>query len=271
MQCTALRALSRVALLGATILATSARAETSTLIDGNDGVLPLPTGQYVTPTPLPGWTQQFLNPRLDTTNNPNYAGFVAGEAVRAQLSPDGHTLAVVTAGQNSLNDRTGATDVANSTQYIFIYDVSGANAANPAFVQAIKQPNAHVGLVWAGNTTLYAAGGADDRVYVYARTGTQFAQTAAIDLGHGETAPFAGTGKGVGLFVEPNASGLALSADGPRSSSSITITTPSASSTRRPRGSATSTICAPISPITRAPAALPAANTRSRSPSRATA
>jgi hypothetical protein len=57
----------------------------------------LPTGQYTTPLAPPGAVQQFLNPGL-----PAYPDFIAGEAVRAQLSPDGTTLAILCAGQNSL-------------------------------------------------------------------------------------------------------------------------------------------------------------------------
>jgi hypothetical protein len=44
---------------------------------------------------------------------------IAGEAVRSRLSPDGSTLAILTAGQNSLYKSDGTVDVANSTQYIF--------------------------------------------------------------------------------------------------------------------------------------------------------
>ena len=80
----------------------------------------LATGQLVTPTALPGAVQQLLNPGL-----PNYPNFIAGEAVRSQLSPDGKTLAVLCAGMNSLDKPDGTTDVPNSTQYIFVYDVSG--------------------------------------------------------------------------------------------------------------------------------------------------
>src|SRR5689334_19178852 len=60
------------------------------------------TGQHITPTALPGSVQQFLNPGL-----PGYPNFVAGEAVRSQLSPDGKTLAVLCAGQNSLDKPDG--------------------------------------------------------------------------------------------------------------------------------------------------------------------
>jgi hypothetical protein len=51
-------------------------------------IVRLPTGQYVTPTAISEAVQQYLNPRL-----PAYPDFIAGEAVRSQLSPDGTTLA----------------------------------------------------------------------------------------------------------------------------------------------------------------------------------
>src|SRR5438309_1735830 len=105
--------------------------------------LQLPTGQYITPTFVRGAVQQFLNPGL-----PGYPNFVAGEAVRSQLSPDGTTLAVLCAGMNSLDKPDGTTDTANSTQFIFLYDVSGAHKEAPALTQVFPQPNAHVGLVF---------------------------------------------------------------------------------------------------------------------------
>src|SRR5258708_31432246 len=137
------------------------------------------TGQYVTPMELGGSVQQFLNPGL-----PAYPNFVAGEAVRSQLSPDGTTLAILCAGQNSLDDAAGNTDVANSTQYIFLYDVSGANKGKPMLTQAIQQTNAHVGLVFSPAGKLYAPDGKDDAVYVYAKTGNTCSRPAPIKLGH---------------------------------------------------------------------------------------
>src|SRR5215510_6587922 len=171
----------------------------------------LPTGQYTTPLALPGAVQQFLNPGL-----PAYPDFIAGEAVRAQLSPDGTTLAILCAGQNSLYKPDGTVDTANSTQYIFLYNVAGANSARPKLKQVIKQTNAYVGLVFSpdGNT-LYAAGGNDDAVYVYTKSGGSFTAATPIALGHfapGATGSARNTG--VGLSVQPNASGLGLSADG---------------------------------------------------------
>jgi DNA-binding beta-propeller fold protein YncE len=172
---------------------------------------PLATGQYVTPLALPGAIQQLLNPQLSA-----YPNFVAGEAVRSQLSPDGTTLAILCAGQNSLYDKTGKVDSANSTQYVFLYDVSGANKQNPKLIQVLQQTNAHVGLVWAPDgKTLYAAGGNDDAVYAYAKTGGSWALFATIALGHfAPGATGADRNKGVGLGVQPNAGGLAISADG---------------------------------------------------------
>jgi YVTN family beta-propeller protein len=193
--------------MAATVAALSAHAslqerDGDSRRDAGAPIAQLATGQFVTATAIPDAVQQFLNPRL-----PAYPNFVAGEAVRSRLSPDGRTLAVITAGQNSLYKTNGSVDVPNSTQYIFLYDVTGEHKAQPALVQVIKQVNAHVGLVFApdGNT-LYAAGGADDAVYVYVRSGGSWTSAGSIALGHGD--------KGVGLGVRPNAAGLDLSIDG---------------------------------------------------------
>jgi YVTN family beta-propeller protein len=166
----------------------------------------LPTGQFISPRAIPGAVQQLLNPQLSAKSTQVVSG-----AIKSQLSPDGNTLAVITAGYNTVY--TGANnstlDKADSTQYIFIYDVSGANKANPRLVQAIHQNNAFDGLAWNGNQTLYGAGGADDTVYAYKRASAapsaQWSQTAAIALNHTT---------GIGSGVKPNAGGLAVSADG---------------------------------------------------------
>lgn len=162
----------------------------------------LVTGQYITPTALRGAVQQPLNPQL-----PAYPGFVAGEAVRSQLSPDGKTLAILCAGHNSLVKPDGTTDAAASTQFIFLYDVSGSHRQSPLLKQVIQQTNAHVGLVFSPDGgTLYATGGVDDAVYAYQQSGDTWSLSNTIALGHANV--------GVGLGVRPNASGLAISADG---------------------------------------------------------
>ena len=199
----------KTALLVSSVLAAPslALADRNTAIDGNNGTLPLPTGQYVTPLKLTNSVQQPLNPGL-----PAYPNFVAGMAVRSQLSPDGSTLAIICAGMNSLVGN-GAVDTANSTQYIFLYNVAGSNKTSPVLQQVIKQVNSWVGLVFStdGNT-LYAAGGADDSVYYYTKSGSGFALGGTIPLGHGANK----SGSGLGSGVQPNAGGLGLSADGTR-------------------------------------------------------
>ena len=173
---------------------------------------PTPPGLYITPTALANAVQQPLNPGLT-----NYPNFVAGEAVKAVVSPDGKTLAILTAGMNSLYDTSGNVDTAASTQFLFLYDISGANKTNPVLKQVIQQLNAHVGLVWAPNSqTLYASGGCDDAVYAYSSTGSIFSLSNKISLGHAPSGCVSNTANrtGLGLGVEPNVAGLAITADG---------------------------------------------------------
>jgi YVTN family beta-propeller protein len=186
----------------ALVLAFASQAQAATPPRWSDLPMQTATGQYVTATAQRGSSQQFLNPGI-----PEYPDFVAGEAVRSQLSPDGKTLAILCAGHNSLDKPDGTTDTANSTQFIFLYDVSGKLKSAPKLTQVIKQTNSHVGLVFSPDgSTLYATGGRDDAVYAYSSSGGSWTLSQTIALGHG--------GKGVGINVSPNASGLAISADG---------------------------------------------------------
>src|SRR5215468_10271023 len=159
------------------------------------------TGQLISPTAVPHAVQVLLNPGLAA-----YPSFVAGEAVKSALSPDGKTLAILCAGQNSVNDSSGKLDVASSTQFVFLYDVSGVHQGSPALLQVIQQTNAHVGIAFGPDGKLYVSGGKDDAVYVYTPGAGRWALGKTIALGH--------SGKGLGIEVEPNASGLAVSADG---------------------------------------------------------
>ena len=192
----------RTGLLLSTVLAAAPVAFAAEPAATDAAATLLPTGLAITPTILAGAVQQTLNPGLAA-----YPNFVAGEAVQARLSPDGSLLAIICAGQNSLDNASGNTDTANSTQYIFLYNVAGTNKTHPVLAQVIKQANAHVGLVWAPDgKTLYATGGNDDAVYAYTNPTGAFALAAKIALNHKAT--------GVGLSVQPNASGLGISADG---------------------------------------------------------
>src|SRR6516164_8303268 len=153
--------LAKAIVLGWTILVSAGMTNAlpnARVSDDDEKKSPTPPGLYITPTALPHSVQQVLNPGLA-----NYPNFVAGEAVKAVVSPDGKTLAILTAGMNSLYDSSGNVDTAASTQFLFFYDISGGNKTNPALKQVIQQPNAHVGLVWAPNgQTVYASGGCDD-------------------------------------------------------------------------------------------------------------
>jgi YVTN family beta-propeller protein len=204
------------------VFAGLANAQSSARLDDDDDKKsPTPPGLYITPTALANAVQQPLNPGLT-----NYPDFVAGQAVKGVVSPDGKTLAVLTAGMNSLYyantastspDLIGKIDTAASTQFLFLYDVSGANKSKPVLKQVIQQLNAHVGLVWAPNSqTLYAAGGCDDVVYVYGNNGTNFGLSNKISLGHAPNGCLSNAANrtGLGLGVEPNVSGLAISSDG---------------------------------------------------------
>ncbi len=181
--------------------------------DDNSKKTLTPPGLYITPTALPSAVQQLLNPGLA-----NYPNFVAGEAVKAVVSPDGKTLAILTAGMNSLIDSTGTkADTAASTQFIFLYDIANTNKTSPVLKQVIQQLNSHVGLVWAPDSqALYAAGGCDDVVYAYSNKGGSFAISNKIALGHAPGGCVSNNANrtGLGLGVEPNVAGLAISADG---------------------------------------------------------
>jgi DNA-binding beta-propeller fold protein YncE len=218
MKLTARALLGQILALAMLIAPNTAFSQINNAIAGNNGTVPTPPGLFVTPVaPLKNATQQTLNPGLA-----NYPNFVAGEAIKALVSPNHNTLAILTAGQNSLISTTGpAVDPAASTQFIFLYNISGQNEANPVLKQVIQQTNAHVGLAWsADSNTLYAAGGSDDAVYVYTNGGNAtapFAQSAKITLNHagvasGPLAPY--LLGGLGGQVLPNASGLALTPDG---------------------------------------------------------
>ena len=243
-------------------LTLSARADLQQNGGRNHDLLPVASGQYVTPTAISDASQQFLNPGL-----PGYPDFVAGEAVRSRLSPDGTTLAIITAGQNSLYKPDGTVDAANSTQYIFLYDVKGPNSAQPALMQVIKQANSHVGLVFSpdGNT-LYAAGGSDDAVYVYTKGQGGFVAAAPIALGHfppGASRHRAQQRCRPQRAAERQRHGhlrrrqTLVVANNYNDSISVIDT--------RPAPSATSTICARSSPTTRAERRARAARSRSRS------
>ena len=158
----------------------------------------LPTGQSITPTAAPGALFQPLNPDLAAL-----PGFTAGQASAVALSPDGRTLLILTSGYNRNVGPDGAYIPTLSSEYVFVYDVSGAV---PAKRQVIAVPDSFVGLVWAPTGgRFYVSGGVDDDVLEYAPGATGFAPARTFKLGH--TA-------GLGIKSQPGVAGLAVSPDG---------------------------------------------------------
>src|SRR5579864_8418297 len=116
------------------------------------------TGQQITPTAPTDARFEPLNP--DLADNPQY---LAGQAVSSVVSPDGKTLLVLTSGYNQLNSPSGDRIPADSTQFVFVYDVS---ANTPAKKQVIQVPNTYCGIMFdPSGAAFYVSGGVDDDVH----------------------------------------------------------------------------------------------------------
>ncbi len=159
----------------------------------------LPTGVRITPTAAPGASYQLLDPGLPS-------GVKAGYADSEALSPDGKTLLVLTSGYNYVVDANGKFLPQQSTQFIFVYDVSSGRAVRK---QVLPVSNSFVGIAFSpdGNA-FYVPGAGEDDVHVFERTNGMWAESGApIPLGHKS---------GNGLSQKPLASGIAVTADGSR-------------------------------------------------------
>ena len=170
------------------------------------------SSQKITPTAPPDARFEPLNPGL--TDFPEY---VAGQAVTTVTSPDHNTLLILTSGYNLMNATSGANlgsqINADSTEYVFVYDISGGN---PVKTQVIQVPNTYQGIVFdPTGKTFYVSGGVDDNVHIYDLGPGGWAErtTSPIALGHQASACAALLGCGNGLAVSPEAAGLAISPD----------------------------------------------------------
>ncbi len=180
----------------------------------NTGVAPLPTGQYVTPTAAAGAVFTTLNPGLA-----EYPSFIANGAIKTAVSPDGTTLLVMTSGYNLLTNSSGVTD--QTSQYVFVYNIAGANEQAPVLAQVLQVPDTYAGLAWApNNSAIYVSGGSTDSVFVYTgSTATGWTLSANIPMGHAPfvptTSPFYGLIlNGIGFEEESSVAGLGISSDG---------------------------------------------------------
>jgi DNA-binding beta-propeller fold protein YncE len=133
-------------------------------------------GQMITPTAPYDSTFVPLVPGADTLLA--YPAWQVGQAVTTVVSPDGHTLLILTSGYNRIfyphgtpdggyinSDRT-AFDYANSEEYVFIYDIS---QGTPVQKQVVTIPNSYNGIVWdpvPSNHSFYVSGGMGDYPFV---------------------------------------------------------------------------------------------------------
>ncbi len=159
----------------------------------------LPTGMSLTPTAAAGARFELLRPGYA-----DHPEFSASDAVTTALSPDGKTLLILTSGYNRVNDDKGKTIFAESSDLVFIYDVSNAV---PRKIQALRIGLAFDGLVWnPSGDAFYVSGGQEDCVHVFERSGGKWAESGTpIPLGHSA---------GLGIEVKPLVAGLAVTASG---------------------------------------------------------
>ena len=166
------------------------------------------TGQQITPLAPASARFEPLNPGL--SDNPLYT---AGQAVTTVVSPDGKTLLVLTSGYNLVrNSSTGAVNSADSTQFVFVYDIS-KNV--PIQKQVIQINNTYNGIAFdPSGTAFYVAGGVDDNVHVFALQSGVWSEAAGSPISLGHVFNPATAGAGVGLEVSPQAAGIAITPDG---------------------------------------------------------
>lgn len=161
----------------------------------------LPSSQSITPTAAPGSKLEILKP--GTAAHPDRP---AGDAVTSALSPDGKTLLVLTSGYNQWYNAEGRVDRAASSEWVFVFDISGIS---PRQVQAVPVPNAFGGIVWSPTgAEFYVAGGVDDSVHTFAQKNGRWTESdTPIALGHKT---------GLGINIKPMAAGIATTANGAR-------------------------------------------------------
>ncbi len=159
-----------------------------------------PAGQTLTPAAAKGAIFQPLMPGL-----PADPQFQAGQASAMALSPDGKTLLILTSGFNRMNGPDGRMAPDRSMEYVFVFDVGGPA---PVQRQVLTARNTFLGLAWApSGDRFYVSGGVDDDVLEFVARAGVFGPDRTFPLGHKV---------GLGLQVQPEVAGLAVSPDGRR-------------------------------------------------------
>src|ERR1041384_2567573 len=170
----------------------------------------LPTGMSITPLAARGSTLQTLNPGL-----PDLPDFTVDHPISTAVSPDGNTLLILTSGYNRNNDAKGKKIPAQTSEYIFVFNIQ---QAKPEQQQALRIPNAYVGLAWAQDGRhFYAGGGRDDNIHVFAQQGDHWTESGEpIALGHKTGLGIADRSETKVTPLEPIVAGIAVSPDGKR-------------------------------------------------------
>jgi|CZLA01.1.fsa_nt_gi DNA-binding beta-propeller fold protein YncE len=186
----------------AAILAAASMAGDSAAYAASQPVL-LPTGATITPDAAPGSVFQPLTVAL-----PDYPNYSPDSAQTTAVSPDGKTLLILTSGFNLNLDANGRYQPQDSSEYVFVYDISAPGV--PVEKQIVLVPNAFAGLVWSPDgSKFYVAGGQDDNVHTYAQSNGQWAEAGTpVSLGH------FGDLMQKETFVGPTAAGVGITADG---------------------------------------------------------
>lgn len=172
----------------------------------------VPTGQAITPTAAAGALFQDLNPGQAAA-----PALRAGQAAALAVSPSGETLAILTSGYNKYYDHDGMPVPELSTEYVFLFDISGHE---PRQIQVLPLANTFEGLAWSpGSDRLFVSTGSDDTIVEFVRSGSRFEKQRSFHLGHmaclgiPESPGYGGVGK---RKCGPVVAGLAVSPDGTR-------------------------------------------------------
>jgi DNA-binding beta-propeller fold protein YncE len=179
-------------------------------------------GQQITPLAPQGSRFQSLNP--DLADNPRW---LAGQAVTTVVSPDHKTMLVLTSGYNRVFATAGAgagtLTPQDSTEYVFIYDIS---THTPLKKQVVKIPNTYNGIVFdPSGAHFYVSGGPSDNVHTITRSATgiweeEHPEKPALALEHSTGLGLSVTTNGEQVpinsqvSVKPCAAGLGISSDG---------------------------------------------------------
>ena len=195
------RSLFRIA-ISAAVLTVSISASNRDAYATSQPVV-LPTGATITPDAAPG---SVFGPL--TVNLPDYPNRAVDGAQTTAISPDGKTLLILTSGFNKLRDANGKVQPQDSSEYVFVYDISAPSV--PVKTQVVLVPRAFSGLVWSPDgTKFYVAGGPDDNVHTYAQVNGQWTEAGTpISLGHKGNVMNQETG------VAPTVAGIGITADG---------------------------------------------------------